>query len=66
MFELFVVGTFWFWALIAAEILLLFVFVSNENGVVYPWRYVCPNLEAHLQQNRWNVAAYLRQHLLQV
>ena len=32
MFELFVVGTFWFWALIVAEIVLLFVFVEYENG----------------------------------
>lgn len=32
MFELFVVGTFWFWALIIAEIILLFVFIENENG----------------------------------
>lgn len=33
MFELFVVGTFWFWALLIAEIILLFVFVEFENGV---------------------------------
>jgi hypothetical protein len=33
MFELFVVGTFWFWALIIAEIVLLFMFVEYENGV---------------------------------
>ena len=32
MFELFVLGTFWFWALIAAEIILLFMFVEWENG----------------------------------
>lgn len=32
MFELFMVGTFWFWALIAAEIILLFMFVEYENG----------------------------------
>ncbi len=33
MFELFVIGSFWFWALIAAEIILLFVFIENENGI---------------------------------
>lgn len=33
MLELFAVGTFWFWALIAAEIILLFVFVEYENGI---------------------------------
>ena len=33
MFELFVVGTFWFWALVAVEIVLLFMFVEYENGV---------------------------------
>ena len=33
MFELFLAGTFWFWALIALEIVLLFVFVEWENGV---------------------------------
>jgi len=33
MFELFVVGTFWFWMLLAAEIILLFVFIDNENGI---------------------------------
>lgn len=32
MFELFVFGTFWFWALIAAEVILLFMFVEWENG----------------------------------
>ncbi len=32
MFELFVVGTFWFWALIVVEVLLLFLFVEWENG----------------------------------
>jgi hypothetical protein len=32
MFELFMIGTFWFWALIAAEIILLFMFVEYENG----------------------------------
>jgi hypothetical protein len=33
MLELFVIGTFWFWALIIAEIILLFVFIENENGI---------------------------------
>lgn len=33
MLELFVVGSFWFWALIAAELILLFVFVEYENGI---------------------------------
>jgi len=33
MFELFVIGSFWFWMLIAAEIIMLFVFIDNENGV---------------------------------
>jgi hypothetical protein len=33
MLELFVFGTFWFWALVAAEIILLFVLVENETGV---------------------------------
>ena len=33
MLELFVVGTFWFWALVIVEILLLFVFVNYENGI---------------------------------
>mgnify|MGYP001296990305 CR=1 FL=1 len=32
MFELFVIGTFW-WALIVAELVLLFIFIENENGV---------------------------------
>lgn len=30
--ELFLLGTFWFWALIIAEIVMLFVFIANENG----------------------------------
>ena len=33
MFELFVIGSFWFWMLIVAEIVMLFVFIDNENGV---------------------------------
>jgi hypothetical protein len=33
MFELFVFGTFWFWMLIAAEIIMLFVFIDNESGL---------------------------------
>lgn len=33
MAELFVVGSFAFWALIAVEIILLYVFEANENGV---------------------------------
>lgn len=33
MFELFVFGSFWFWTLLAAEIVMLFVFIDNENGV---------------------------------
>lgn len=33
MYEIFVIGSFWFWALILAELLLLFVFVEFENGV---------------------------------
>ena len=33
MFELFVIGTFWFWLLIATEIILLFAFIENENGI---------------------------------
>jgi hypothetical protein len=33
MLELFVIGTFWFWALIVAEIILLFVFIDHENGI---------------------------------
>lgn len=33
MLELFAVGTFWFWALIAAELVLLFVFAEYENGI---------------------------------
>ena len=33
MFELFMVGTFWFWALIVVEIVLLFMFVEYENGM---------------------------------
>jgi hypothetical protein len=33
MYEIFVFGSFWFWALVAAEIVLLFTFVEFENGV---------------------------------
>ena len=33
MLELFIAGTFWFWALVAVEIILLFLFVEWENGV---------------------------------
>lgn len=33
MFELFVFGTFWFWMLLVAEIVMLFIFIDNENGV---------------------------------
>lgn len=33
MLELFAFGTFWFWTLLVAEIVLLFVFTENENGV---------------------------------
>lgn len=32
MLEIFLVGSFWFWALIAVEIILLFMFVEWENG----------------------------------
>ena len=32
MAELFLVGTFWFWMLVVAELLLLFTFVEYENG----------------------------------
>lgn len=32
MVELFIFGSFWFWALVAAEIVLLFVFNELENG----------------------------------
>ena len=32
MFEIFVVGTFWFWALVVSEIILLFAFVNYDNG----------------------------------
>lgn len=32
MWELFLFGTFWFWALCAAELVLLFIFVENEKG----------------------------------
>jgi hypothetical protein len=31
--ELFVVGTFWFWALVVAWIIMLFIFIENENGI---------------------------------
>lgn len=33
MFELIAAGTFWFWAIIVAEIVLLFVFINYENGI---------------------------------
>ena len=33
MLELFAVGTFWFWTLVVAEIILLFIFTENENGM---------------------------------
>ena len=33
MVELFAIGTFWFWALVVAEITLLFIFVEYENGI---------------------------------
>lgn len=33
MTELFLVGTFWFWVLVLAEIVLLFMFVNYENGI---------------------------------
>lgn len=33
MLELFVVGSFWFWALIVAELVLLFLFTEFENGI---------------------------------
>jgi hypothetical protein len=33
MLELFVVGGFWFWMLIVAELALLFVFTEYENGI---------------------------------
>lgn len=32
MMELLAVGTFWFWAIIVAELVLLFVFTEYENG----------------------------------
>lgn len=31
--ELFIFGSFWFWTLVAVEILLLFMFVEYENGI---------------------------------
>jgi hypothetical protein len=33
MYEIFVVGSFWFWALCLAEVIALFLFVEYENGV---------------------------------
>lgn len=33
MLELFVIGTFWFWALLVLEVIILFAFVEYENGV---------------------------------
>jgi hypothetical protein len=33
MTELFAAGTFWFWALIVVELILLFMFTEYENGV---------------------------------
>ncbi len=33
MYELFVVGSLLFWLLIAAEIVMLFVFIDQENGI---------------------------------
>ena len=33
MLELFVFGTFWFWVLVVAEIVLLFMFMEYENGL---------------------------------
>ena len=33
MLELFVFGTFWFWMLVVAEIVLLFMFMEYENGI---------------------------------
>ena len=33
MFELFVIGSFWFWALVIAELALLVLFVENESGL---------------------------------
>lgn len=33
MFEVFVFGTFWFWALVAAEVVALYVFTECENGI---------------------------------
>jgi hypothetical protein len=33
MLELFVVGTFWFWAFVILELVLLFAFIEYENGV---------------------------------
>lgn len=32
LFELFVLGSFWFWLLVVAEIALLFMFLEYENG----------------------------------
>lgn len=32
MFEIFVFGSFWFWTLVAAEVILLFAFVDHEEG----------------------------------
>jgi hypothetical protein len=32
MMELFVVGSFWFWVLVIAELVLLFLFTEYENG----------------------------------
>jgi len=37
LFELFVVGTFWFWALIAAEFILLIYLLEREQYVVAPF-----------------------------
>lgn len=33
MLEIFVVGSFWFWTLIVAEVVLLFLFTEYENGI---------------------------------
>jgi hypothetical protein len=63
MAELFVFGTFWFWALVVAEIAMLFVFVEWENGVGATLSFVaflaCIQLMGDI-----NVLAFIKEHPL--
>ena len=41
LFEMFVIGTFWFWALMAAEFIFLIFLLEKEKYIAAPFTIIC-------------------------